>query len=479
MLKKGNLFLLVKSLTKSEKRYFRLYAAVGGSDTNYLRLFDAIDAQQNYDEAAIRHRFEGETFINQLHVTKIYLSDLILKALRNFHAGSSVNATVLDLLRDVELLFDKELYGHCLLKLKKAEQLCRRYEKLPLLAEVLAWQRRLLLAQAIPAGDGVTALLADERAVISDMTILNGYWDKTLGMHRHINNADFIKGTDIRKATTLQAKTLHHHLWYTWHFVNGKPAKGEAEIGKLIALLESDETRIEDDPSSYITVISNLIGMYIGQKRWQEIPPLLQKMRDVPRRFRLAAESKFTVRLWLRLYNLELEMYRDMRQPAAAKTVIAEVEAYMQAHTVVIPAHYRIMLLYQVAALYFMEKDYRHALDKVNDIINYNYGDTRTELQCYPRILNMLIHFELGNITVLRYAVHNCRRFFTKMKASTPFNKDILQMFSSLSLARKDEYPDIVKKAIAKCFSDNTPPAIQDYIDIRSWMESKLTRKGA
>src|SRR5688572_15097042 len=108
MNKKGSLFSLVKSLSKTEKRYFRIFAGMSGRDVNYLQLFDVIERQEQYDEEAVRAKFKGEKFVNQLHVAKIYLTELIMKALRNYHAGSSIEFTILDLLKDAELLFNRE-----------------------------------------------------------------------------------------------------------------------------------------------------------------------------------------------------------------------------------------------------------------------------------------------------------------------------------------------------------------------------------
>ena len=48
------LFDLVRSLTKQEKRYYKMYTTLSGGKTNkYLMLFDAIDAQKEYDEEVI------------------------------------------------------------------------------------------------------------------------------------------------------------------------------------------------------------------------------------------------------------------------------------------------------------------------------------------------------------------------------------------------------------------------------------------
>ena len=56
---KDNLFVLVKSLTKSEKRQFTLY--VGRMDSNenskFLNLFHLLEKMNRYDEKIIRQNF--------------------------------------------------------------------------------------------------------------------------------------------------------------------------------------------------------------------------------------------------------------------------------------------------------------------------------------------------------------------------------------------------------------------------------------
>ena len=66
------LFDLIHSLTKSEKRYFKLMSsrhAIGG-ENNYIVLFDAIEKQSIYDEDKIFKTFKGEAFLNRFSITK-------------------------------------------------------------------------------------------------------------------------------------------------------------------------------------------------------------------------------------------------------------------------------------------------------------------------------------------------------------------------------------------------------------------------
>ncbi|MCT4560919.1 MAG: hypothetical protein N4A41_06035 [Crocinitomicaceae bacterium] len=61
-----SIFELIRSLTKSEKRYFKLHASrhTIGEENNYVTLFDYIDKQAAYDEAKLFQDFKGAAFLN-------------------------------------------------------------------------------------------------------------------------------------------------------------------------------------------------------------------------------------------------------------------------------------------------------------------------------------------------------------------------------------------------------------------------------
>ena len=61
-----NLFHLIKSLTKAEKRYFTIGVLQQSGNKNYSKLFAEIESQiknGNYDEALIKARLKNEKFI--------------------------------------------------------------------------------------------------------------------------------------------------------------------------------------------------------------------------------------------------------------------------------------------------------------------------------------------------------------------------------------------------------------------------------
>lgn len=479
MAKKGNLFFLVKSLTKSEKRYFKIFCFNQKVNNNYLRLFEALDKQETFDEEAIKKKFKGEKFVKQLHVTKNYLHQLILKSLRNYQAESTKNAALKDLLCNVEILYFKELFDQCHYELQKADRLARTYDYLPGLLEVLGWKRRLLLSRWGNKRPELNAIIAEEKEVLDELERLNQYWNLTINV---VDYRDDEKGTLLEKpclkhpekATSLASKTLCHHILYTYHTINGRPQKGAEALEELIAVLEERPERIQNDPGPYATALNNRISAHIFAKEYDQAILLLQKVKTIPTRFKLKAESKFTIKLGLRTYNIELEVYRDTRQFAKGVALIPEIEKYLEQRQKVIPEQYFLQFWFQFAYVYFMARDFSKAQKWVNEIINTNFKDTRMDLQSYIRILNLMIHFEMDNTFVLKYAVDSCRRFLKKKKESFAFEPVLLRFFSSISNAPRSEFKSMFRELQQNLF-DVDPPLVThehlDYLDLKTWIE--------
>ncbi len=481
MNKKGNIFHLIKSLSKSEKRYFKTSPGENGDNKNYLKLFNVIDKQSEYDESEIRKVFKNEKFVKQLHVTKIYLTELILKSLRNYHSNKSINSKLNNLLNDIEILFEKELFNLAYYRIKKAEDLALKYERLPFLLEILSWKRKLYKSKAdfiTREGNNLQAL---EKDAINKLEILNNYWDLISKIYDYQSDDKPFKNNplleDEEAANTLQSKVLYYHILYTTNVMSNNQKAAVDSISKLIELLEKHPERITDDPGAYATALSNKISFLLFNKKWDKIPELIKKVRDIPSIYNLNSKSKFAVRLWVRLFNIELEMYRDKKEILQGIMLIKEIEEFIEKHKKAVPDEYLLLFYYQFAYMFFLDKDYSKSMVWLNEIMNRNFGRSHEEVQSYARILGLIIHFELKNIIVLRYAVASCRRFLTKKKNLQEFERLLLRFFSRLSLARKDEYQKLFEKFYNNLFggeeikvNDN----VLDYIDFKSWLESNL-----
>jgi hypothetical protein len=159
------LFDLVKSLTKSEKRFFKLSSSLQSGEKNYLKIFDVIDRQKTYDEDAIKSQFKEETFIKHFPSEKNHLYKLILKSLRSYHSDNSVSSVLKQEIKNIEILYRKALFKECNKFLARAKKTAIEREKFYYWFELISWEK-LLLEEAYEAGEFTTdldALIKEEQ----------------------------------------------------------------------------------------------------------------------------------------------------------------------------------------------------------------------------------------------------------------------------------------------------------------------------
>ena len=126
---KDNLFVLVKSLSKSEKRQFKLYVGRLGvnEDSKFLLLFNLLDKMNEYDEQVILKK--GIVKKQQLSNLKAHLYKQILISLRLNPLHQNIRVQIREQLDFATILYHKGLYKQSLKILDKAKSLALNYEE--------------------------------------------------------------------------------------------------------------------------------------------------------------------------------------------------------------------------------------------------------------------------------------------------------------------------------------------------------------
>ena len=114
---------LIKSLTKTEKRYFKLYTGFQHGDKTYLKLFDIIDKQTTYDEKKIIQQFLKTHKTTNLPAVKKYLFEQLIASIKSYGAYKDLDSDHTDLIETYKVLHYKGLYGMSERLLKKIKQI--------------------------------------------------------------------------------------------------------------------------------------------------------------------------------------------------------------------------------------------------------------------------------------------------------------------------------------------------------------------
>ncbi len=128
MAQNTDLFDLIKSMTTAEKSYFKRYgykqqSTDKDSKSNpYMKLFDAIDKQEEYNEDKLLKQFAKEKFVKNFSATKNYLFSMVLDSLLACNEGKNSLDQLLQQLREINLLLQKGLPLICLKKIEAAQK---------------------------------------------------------------------------------------------------------------------------------------------------------------------------------------------------------------------------------------------------------------------------------------------------------------------------------------------------------------------
>lgn len=483
MSKKDELFVLIKSLTKSEKRYFRIQSEKAAKQPEYLRLFNAIEAQTVYDEAALKVAFKGEKFTRQLHVAKHYLRTRILKNLRSFHVQHSQDAALKDTLRNVEILFNKELYFNCETELKKAEKIAIRYELLTGYHEVLSWKRKLAQNRKTHNFKELQALSDEQQKVWASVKAINNEWQRSIAVSRSLlQNDTSVPANPHQEFTTdqlpLEGRVLKHNTEYLEALTQSNPEKGRNSLYSLLSLLEQDEQRLKEQPGWYVSTLNNLLSYLVYLRAHDEALELIQKAKSLYEQFHFKTEQKTLLKQIMRTFNIELEIYRTSTNHDINAHFLTSTVEFVKQNLGKMPKSYQISFMFQLAYVYFKKRDFSKSLHWINRGLSNRLKDERTDVQIQIRLLNLLVHFEEKNYFVLLYFVDSTRRFIKKHRALLEYEQLLLRSFVKLSKLPKYDQKSELQTLQESLFPNGSesviPTQLLTYIDYRGWLNAHL-----
>ncbi|MDZ4713319.1 MAG: hypothetical protein SGI89_13485 [bacterium] len=490
-----DLFQLIKSLDPSEKRYFKVFATmhIKGADNNkYVSLFDAIDSQTEYDETLIRKKFPKEKFLNQLHVAKNYLYNTILKSLRLYHADKSKLNELIDILRDVQILYDKSLFRQCRKLLDKAKKIAYTYEKHSQILAVLDWEKILARTNSYADIDekGLIEFYNEHSDTTEKMNNINEYWkltmkafllrkkqgeirDKTeLKKFNEIINHPLLKSED--KAQTFLAKNFYFNIKGLYYLTNKDYKNLLIHCLKLVGLHEANPLLMKED--NYIASLYNLLLVQIELKKYDDALATIKKLRGLKTK-----SPTMQARIFVTSYDTELNLYLRTGEFEKGILLIEDIKEGLKKFNEKINKESEVLFSYNIAYLYFGIGEYTNSLKWINEIINDKELNIREDIQCFARILNLLVHYQLENYDLIEYIMKSTRRYLSNKNKLNKFELITLIYIRKLINAKKPDDKTFIfrewRKELNSISDDILEIKAFEYFDFYSWIECNTTKK--
>lgn len=488
---------LIRSMTRAEKRYFKLFTSRGPVEepsSNHL-LFDAIAAMEQYDEPALMRKFKDEAFTRRFAITKRRLYESILKSLDANHAESSVDARLHRLLHQVELLHQRALYEDSEKMLQSVRRLAEEHGRAPALLAAAEWERRLIECRNY-AGvsearlDDLLEVVSDARSSQADIDVL---WDLKSRLLMMLYRDGQARDAETRakvaamldhpllreenQLTTPKARFYFHHLHGAAAFAIGDMETCHVHLARNLELLNKERRRFIDEPNLVLGVMSNLIYACIRSGRYAEASKLLKAFRLVPGQWNMPESDDLDLKLFSTTTSLELSIHSGLGEFSKALELAPVVERGLVKHAERLGPVRKAGLHYQMAYAAFGAGQHERALHWLNELLNQVRLDDSSDTVCFGRMLQLLALYEVGKLDLLAYTLRNTERFLRLRERKYRFEPLFLQLIRNLLKSAKgadrDKHLDDFREALVQLMQDPLERSVLDHFDPIAWVEGK------
>lgn len=488
------LFQLIKSLAKSEKRNFKLYATrnTASDDLKIIQLFDALDKMDNYDEAALLKKNESIKK-QQLSNLKAHLYKQLLSSLRLITDECNVDIQLHEQMDYARILYNKGLYHQSLKILDKLKEQARVKNQFTYLQQAIFFEKNIESLHITRSIQNRAEQLGKEADEVNDtLTLVSQLSNLSLQLyswyinHGHARNEQEASEVEIffidklgDKATRCKSffEKLFLYQSYCWNaFIRQDFLQYYRYTQKWVNIFEEEPYMIAIESGHYIKGMHNLMGSHFDLANHQKLKETLEKFEvfcdsDI-------VKSSINNSIQCFVYKTISVFNKHFLEGSFSEGIelIPQIEEKLKEYEIYLDRHRILVFYYKIACLYFGNGNYEKAIDYLNKIINWKM-DLRSDLQCYSRLLHLIAHYELGNEEILDHLIKSVYRFMAKMQTLSVVEEEVFKFLrNSFHLSVRTIKPELEKLLLKLKQHQNNRFETRAfmYLDIISWIESKL-----
>lgn len=444
---------LIHSLTRSEKRFFRIFATRHKDEGNQLlQYFDSLDLGREMPE------FTADPGL--LSVLRRQLWEALLQSLRNFSRTSSKMIHLREQVDHAELLFLRGMDAACRRTSSRARGKACAMEEWALALDLMKWEMRALRRQ-FAKGDAqlLQQLHEEEREILRQLTLASGI--KALHDKAFTEAQQQGSRSQLEVATTLQtlrndplsllspadlpfqARLILHDTRLLIHQVAGDLDGMKEESEKMLALWDSSPEHKAAEPGRHLQAWLGYLQICFRIRDYSTLFRSIDELRALK-----PQDNKWAYRVFCSTHLLEL-LY-TINQPAYSprEGLLSEVAEGVKRGEGEMDVQMRTLLLFNLGLCYLRGKEWKEGLACMHTLIGMG-KDIREDTRSLAQQLLLVFQYEIGQTDVLEYSLRNIRRSIARNDVHGEALSLLVQLVSDLVRAvGEKEKMEIWKRTI-------------------------------
>lgn len=491
--KQDLLFDLIKTLSKAEKRNFKLFATrqAGNADAKFISLFDAMDALSEYDEVKILKRCDIKK--GQLPNMKAHLYRQILVSCRLIHVQHNISMELSEQIDFARILYDKGLYKQSLKLLAKAKKSAITIGELTAALKIVEFEKSIELlhvthsvtsrAESLSLQTTRLCTLIDSSNKLSNISIQLYSLHLKLGYVRSQRDLDLVDKFFVPKLNYYNDKKLsfleklHFYRAKMWYgYIRYDFISSYRYSRKVVMLFDERPEMRSILYDQYLKAYSRYMEALFLIKDYSRLDRALDVYEVIAEQIGSQNDHAYILsRLPLYYNKINLRFMRG--DFSGNEELIAEITGFLNSYGSFIDNHYKTLFYYKIACLYFGCEMYKESITFLQYIIKTKDNNVRRDLQCFARILNLIASYESRQDYNLDYQIRNVYSYIVKMNDMHVAQKEIILFLKKLNSIYASELRSELRKLYDKLQEIARHPYEKRpffYLDIISWLESKL-----
>lgn len=420
-------------------------------EERFIRLFDLMQAQKSYDEAAILNAEQMSAA--RLATYKIRLYDYLLNALQSFHKNHGTERKIIRLLDQVEILYQKGLYDQTAAQVEKAKKLAQTNGKDLLLAKALEWERRIAIFKSSKSAQlnaSMEAVGGYVQTVLSDIEI-----NRVLGdLHTKVYKVFSQEGRVARSPETRQIierflaedfqeldydllseaqKMKYNRSLHTAYMLLGLGAEGAVLAQNNRNIYEQSSNKQALNKDDYLAACNHLII----SRHQQWLPHKALEVVAELRNLSISHNEFDTTHYQSRIFDFtafhELEAHIAAGNHLQIQQILPTLEEQIQTHLHALNPVNVQSKRYRIALGYFTIGRYKESVQRIHQLLLQDASSFREDIQNSTDLLLLLNHFALGNWGVIENKVGMVTRLLEKTERLYAPEKHLLQFLQEQS----------------------------------------------
>lgn len=493
MIKSEALIYLVNSMTKPEKKAFRI--ATDSSDgAYYLQLYDLIDSNKEITSEQLKEEFSIKLPKASFDTSATHLYKTLLNTMLDLRKDQDSYYSLFDMILKARILFEKSLYQECFDTLKKVKKNATKYENYYALLISSRLELEYQLALNFPGLDEKDLLhkhfkVSETLRIIQKIHQQSALYELLKYRMLHRGNARsekqktelndlVVSEMSIVSSSNIQNFEISklHQLFQANYLISvGDYKSAFHSFNELNNLHEANKHLWSNPPIYYVLSIEGVLDSLRSLREYKGMSHFVQQLEKIDTPF-----LSFNTNVVCLIFLYELFPFLDRGDFGSCERLMKKYDAKLLKKVQLLSLARNAELHLYLALIYFGLRDFQKAKKCLSKIIFTNRDYSYLPVFRTIRLVNLMILYELKDTEFIKYESRSIKRDINAAGKEYKIEKKIISFVNKtnlpVSIVKRKRLWENLKKDFEIINHDVYEQQTLRLFDFSAWIESKVRR---